>query len=172
MTSKIPSAARGARLRRTLLAGVCVLLLGFQTGCYTLLPMQMEPPVGIDRVQVVLNDRGRFQMESVLGQGVDVVEGVVSRQDSASIEVQVAKVTTIRGATSTWTGEAVTIPRDGISGFRGRQLSKVRSWVLAGVVVGVLVFSAVVLGLDGLGGDPDNPPCTDPSCVPNPSIRW
>ncbi len=149
-----------------------MLLLGFQTGCYTILPMQMEPPVGVDRVQVVLTDRGRFQMESVLGPGTDVVEGVVTRQDSASIEVQVATVTTIRGASSNWTGEVVTIPRDGISGFRGRQLSKTRSWILAGVVVGVLVFSAVVLGLDGLGGDPDDPPCTDPSCVPNPSIRW
>lgn len=134
--------------------------------------MQMEAPSGVDRVAVILNDRGRFNMAPVLGPAVDLVEGVIEQADSTSIRMQVYRVKTLRGETSTWTGEQVTVPRDGIAGYRGRQLSKARSWILAGVVIGVLVFSAVVLGLEGLGGDDGGEPCTGPTCNPNPSIRW
>lgn len=164
----------GRRIRswtRRLIAGVCVLLLGFQTGCYTSLPFQTELP-RTNRVQIVLNDAGRVQMGTLLGPAVNMVEGTVVSQDSSTIRLQVQKVTTIGGQSSQWTGESVDIPRSGIAGFQARRLSKARSWILAGVLLGALVLSISVFGLDGLGGDNPDDPCVGPACEPNPSIRW
>lgn len=164
----------GRRVRlwtRRLVAGVCVLLLGFQAGCYTSLPFQTDLP-RTQRVQVLLNDAGRVQMGALLGPAVKTVEGVVLAQDSSMIRLQVHRVTEAGGQSSQWTGESVDIPRGSIAGFQGRQLSKARSWILAGVVLGALVLSITVFGLDGLGGDDPDEPCIGPTCGPNPSIRW
>jgi len=149
-----------------------VLLLGFQSGCYTFLPINTVAPSGADRIGVVLNDHGRIAMGPMLGPAVDIVEGSVDRVDSTSIRMQVFRVTTIGGGATNWTGEQVEVPRDGVAGFRERELSRARSWILAGIVVGLLVFATVVLGLDGLGGDAGTDPCVPPNCDPNPSIRW
>jgi hypothetical protein len=137
-----------------------------------MMPMQLEMPAGVERVGVVLNDRGRFQLASVLGPATDVVEGGIARQDSTVLELNVYRVVTLRGEASTWTGESVVIQRDGIAGFRERRLSKARSWMLAGAFVGAILLSVVVLGLDGLGADEAPEPCVGPTCNPNPSIRW
>ncbi len=163
---------RGAAWSRRLLAGVCVALLGFQTSCYTLQPFRTDVPPGGDRVGIILNDRGRVLMDQVLGPSVDMVEGSIAGVDSAAFRVSVARVVTIRGDATTWTGETVVVPREGVAGFRERKLSKTRSWVLAGILLGAIVYSIVGLGINGLGGDPDDPPCTPPLCEPNPSIRW
>lgn len=156
---------------RRLIAGVCVLLLGFQTGCYTSLPFQTELP-RTDRVQILLNDAGRVQMGALLGPAVRIVEGAVLAQDSSMVRVLVHKVTTVGGQSAQWTGESVDIPRSSIAGYQARQLSKARSWILAGVVLGALILSITVFGLDGLGGDDGGEPCVGPTCEPNPSIRW
>jgi hypothetical protein len=157
-------------LTRRLLAAGCALLLGFQTGCYTLGPVQSAVPVGAEQVGVLLNDRGRFQMSETLGTEVDMVVGAVASQDEAVIRMQVYRVITLRGEASTWTGETIEVPREGVMGFRERKLSKARSWVLAGAVVGAIIISVLVLDLDLFGEDPEIP-CTGPSCGENPSIR-
>jgi hypothetical protein len=156
---------------RRLLAAFCALLLGFQTGCYTLGPVQSAVPVGAEQVGVLLNDRGRFQMSESLGTEVDLVIGALMEQDDAKIRLAVYRVVTLRGAEATWTGESIEIPRDGIMGFRERKLSKARSWVLAGAVVGAIIISVLVLDLDLFGDPADELPCTGPSCGENPSIR-
>lgn len=158
-------------LTRRLLAAFCALLLGFQAGCYALGPVQSAVPVGAEQVGVLLNDRGRFQMSESLGTEVDIVIGALTGQDDAMIRLAVYRIVTLRGAEATWTGESIVIPRDGIMGFRERKLSKARSWVLAGAVVGAIIISVVVLGLDLFGDAENDPPCTEPSCVVNPSIR-
>ena len=161
----------GRGLTRRISAGVCALLLGFQTGCYTFLPVQTEVPPTSDRIAVILNDRGRFQMADVLGPMVDVVEGSVARQDPSSVRLLVYRVKDLRGGVSTWTGETIDIPREGITGFRERKLSKARSWVLAGTLVGAVVISALLLDLNLFGDPQGDAPCTGPACGTNPSIR-
>jgi hypothetical protein len=120
---------------------------------------------------VILNDRGRFQMADVLGPMVDVVEGSVARQDPSSVRLLVYRVKDLRGGVSTWTGETIDVPREGIAGFRERKLSKARSWVLAGTLVGAVVISALLLDLNLFGDPQGDAPCTGPACGTNPSIR-
>lgn len=158
-------------LTRRLLAACCALLLGFQTGCYTLGPVQSAVPVGAEQVGVLLNDRGRFQLSESLGTEVDLVVGALLGQDDTKIRLSVYRVTTLRGAEASWTGEAIDIPRDGIMGFRERKLSKARSFVLAGAVVAAIIISVLVLDLDLFGDGETELPCTGPTCGENPSIR-
>jgi hypothetical protein len=120
---------------------------------------------------VVLNDIGRVQAAPALGPGVDWVEGAIAGQDSLKVRILVNQVRDLRGGTSTWTGEEVEIARDGIAGFRALTLSKQRSWLLAGVVVGAVVISIVMTNLS-LFGDGEGDEICRRNCNPNPSIRW
>jgi hypothetical protein len=86
-------------------------------------------------------------MGEVLGPSVDIVEGAIEQVDSASVRMNVFRVTDLRGQVSTWTGEQVQLPREGIAGFRERQMSKSRSWIFAGAVIGLVVFTAIAMGL-------------------------
>lgn len=163
--------ARRALAVRRLRGGICLALLAFQTGCYTYLPVQAEVPAQVREVAVVLNDRGRVQMGDGLGPMVDRVEGVVEAQDSAKVRLRVNRVLYLQGNSAIWSGESLDIPRDGILGFRGRQLSKARSWALAAGVAGAVIVTALSFSLDLFGDGKTDPPCTGPSCGENPSIR-
>jgi len=161
---------RGSGWTRRISAAICVCLLGFQIGCYTFLPITSTVPQA-DRVAVVLNDVGRVQAGPTLGPGVDWVEGAIAGQDSLKVRLLVNQVRDLRGGTSTWTGEEVEIAREGIAGFRALTLSKQRSWLLAGVVVGAVVISIVMTNLS-LFGDGEGDEICRRNCNPNPSIRW
>lgn len=164
-TSKATSPFSRRGVLRRLIGGASLLLVLFQAGCYSYLPLQTEMPRSSD-VRVVLNDRGRAEMSAGLGPLVEFVEGVVVAQDSVATRVNVTRVVYIRGGSSIWTGEEVVIPAIGIAGFQGRELSKARSWALAGATLGVVAFSIMNINLNLFGdGTPDR--CTGTNCGPN-----
>ncbi len=152
-----------------MLGGVSLLLVLFQVGCYSYLPMQTELP-GSPEVKVLLNDRGRVDVGAGMGPSVESIEGVVAGEDSTTIRMKVTRVVYLRGGSSIWTGEEVAIPKSGVLGFQGRQFSKARSWALFGLTVGVVAYSILTVNLD-LFNDDQEERCTGPTCGPNTSVR-
>jgi hypothetical protein len=145
---------RGSAFRKAvLLLSLCTLSL--QWGCYSYLPVQSAPPLVSEKMAVALNDRGRLLLGDRLGANVDRVEGVLVSADSAGIVMDVSGIKDLRGGSAVWSGERVTIPNDAIMGFRPRKLSKARSLLLAGAVVGVLAVITFGMSLDLFGTDRD-----------------
>ncbi len=143
---------RGSAFRKAvLLLSLCTLSL--QWGCYSYLPVQSAPPPVSEKMAVALNDRGRVLLGDRLGSSVDRVEGVLVSADSAGIVMDVSGIKDLRGGSAVWSGERVTIPNEAIMGFRPRKLSKARSFLLAGAIVGVLAVITFGLTLDLFGGD-------------------
>lgn len=147
-----------------------MLLVLFQVGCYSYLPMQTEVPRS-GEVMVQLNDRGRVDVSAGMGPNVEAIEGLVVGADSATVRLKVSRVVYFRGGSSIWAGEEVTIAQSGVSGFRTRQFSKGRTWTLAGLVAAVLVISVITADLDLFNNEPDPDRCIGPTCGTNPSVR-
>lgn len=168
-TGKGTSVIRRTSVRR-LVGGLSLLLVLFQVGCYSYLPMQAELPRSPE-VKVLLNDRGRVEVGAGMGPSVESIEGVVASEDSATVRLKVSRVVYLRGGSSVWTGEEVAIPKAGVLGFQGRQFSKARSWTLFGLTVAVVAYSILTVSFD-LFSDDQDPRCTGPTCGPNTDVRW
>ncbi len=168
-TSKGPTVGRRTTVRR-LIGGLTLLLVLFQAGCFTYLPLQSELPQSPE-VRVLLNDRGRVAVADGVGSGVDWIEGAMAGADSATVRLRVSRVVYIRGGSSIWTGEEVVVPRDGVMGFQGREFSKAKSWALFGVTVAALTWFVLNVNLD-LFGDEKDDRCTGTNCGPNTEVRW
>ena len=152
-----------------MVGGLSLLLVLFQVGCYSYLPMQTEVPRSPE-VRVLLNDRGRTELGAGLGPPVEAIEGVVASEDSSAIRLKVSRVIHIRGGSSVWAGEELAIPKAGVLGFQGRQFSKARSWALFGLTAAVVAYSILTVNFD-LFNDDQDPRCTGPTCGPNTSVR-
>jgi hypothetical protein len=110
-------------------------------------------------VQLVLNDKGRLEVASQLGSGVDRVEGTLTAQNADTYTIDVSDVYQIGGGSSKWNGEVVKIAKDGTAGYRIRRFSQVRTVVLAAAITAATVVFLFTTGLTGRGGpDPSGPP--------------
>lgn len=129
---------RSWRVWRRFVGCVCAGLLAMQIGCYSYLPLQTSMPATGRRIAVVLNDRGRALVSEKLGSAMDKVDGLLVSAGESSVTLEVYRTTDLRGNEASWTGEKVQLPKDGITGYQERQLSKKRTTLLvAGVVVGI-----------------------------------
>lgn len=126
--------------RNSALVGAVLL----QTGCYTYLPMQANLPAPESpqaRTGIVLNDRGREILADRVGPLMDRIEGRIDRRENGAVTVSVYRVVNLRGEASTWTGEMVSIPEDGIQGYRTRKFSVGRTAVLVGAVAAAIAIT-------------------------------
>lgn len=133
---------------RRFVGGLCAAALSLQVGCYSYQPLQTGVPATGSRIAVVLNDRGRATLGDRLGSAIDKVDGLLVEGDGASVTLEVYRTMDLRGNAATWTGERVQLPKDGITGYQGRQFSKRRTFLLVGTVVGVIVGAALATNLD------------------------
>ena len=132
------------------------------TGCYTYVPLETaSPPVG-ETLLFQINDRGRVGLES-FGSGLVRVEGRLTSVDARDYVMDVFRVTQLNGARSTWSGESVRLDKEFVGQLQRRQLSRTRTFALAG---GITAGVAVLVGSKGLigvfSGDPDEKPPDDP----------
>src|SRR6185437_13463650 len=67
-------------------------------GCYETLPLQEGSPPETAGVQLVMNDKGRVEVSTMLGGEVDKVEGTLVAQNSASYTLAVSQVYTLGGS--------------------------------------------------------------------------
>lgn len=147
-----------------LIGGVAIL---FQWGCYSFLPVQSSLPVPQERVAVVISDRGRILLGDRIGQLVEHVDGVIESADTAGVVMSVVGTRDVRGGSSLWSGERVEIPAEAILGYRPRQLSKPRSYLLAGTLIAAVAFLTFGLSLDLFA---DDRPDGDTQEPPDPGI--
>lgn len=140
------------RLWRRFVGGLCAAALVLQMGCYTYLPLQTGVPATGSRIAVVLNDRGRATLGDRLGSAIDKVDGMLVESDGVNVTLEVYRTRDLRGNAATWTGERVQVPRDGITGYQGRQFSKRRTYLLVGSVVAVVVATAFAVNFDLFSG--------------------
>jgi hypothetical protein len=120
-------------------------------GCYETLPLQEGPPPASPGVQLVLNDKGREEVSNSLGSAVDRVEGTLIAQNSASYTLAVSEVYTLGGSSSKWSGEDVTIAKDGTRGYQLHRFNPTRTVIIAAVITGAAVAFLVGAGLTGSG---------------------
>jgi len=139
--------------------GLAILL---QWGCYSYLPVQSVPPAAQERAAVVLSDRGRTMMGDRLGQLVERVDGIIVSADSSGVVLSVAGTRDVRGGSSLWSGERVEIPAEAILGYRQRQLSKPRTYLLAGTLVATLALLTFGMSLDLFADEPNGRDSVDP----------
>lgn len=103
--------------------------------------MQTGAPPVAERVQFLLNDRGRVSLAPKLGSAVEKVEGTVVQVTEQAYDVSVSRVTHIGGESAIWNGERVSVGREHVSGYSIRRYQRTRTMLLAGgVTLGVLVF--------------------------------
>jgi hypothetical protein len=116
-------------------------------------------------VIVELNDQARVDLAGAVGQSPLRLEGRMTDRTDSTVVLALRAVETLRGERVTWTGETVTVRRNGVVGMQQRRLDRGRS-VLAGVGAVAAVVALVVgvrLAASGGGGTdvgrpPDNPP--------------
>lgn len=139
---------------------VPLLLAAAATACYTYAPLEGVPPVGSD-VRVNLSDDEALRVSGQTGELSRTIDG---RYTGAAGDTIFLSVATFRvpeaGSGSRQFRQSLAISREGLDGFSGRELSLVRSGIVAGLAAGgiVLVISEVVAGggndPDGDGGNP------------------
>lgn len=130
------------------------------TACYTYAPLQGVPPVGSD-VRVNLSDEEALRVSGQTGELSRTIDG---RYTGAAGDTIFLSVATFRVpeevAGSRQFRQSLAISREGLDGFSSRELSLVRSGIVAGLAAGgiVLVISEVVVGggndPNGEGGNP------------------
>ncbi len=136
--------------------------LTLQTACYSYAPLQTATPQP-KQMGVVINDRGRTLLGERVGELVDRIDGQVISIDSQTVVIDVFRVTDLRGNGSTWTGERVNIPREGVLGFRERKLSTIKVLALVGVAA-VAIAALLSTSLD-VFGDPKTDPPPEPPVI-------
>lgn len=160
----------GRGVRHRLTAVLCAVLLAFQVGCYTYLPIQETAPQSGTLVGIVLNDRGRQLVGGRLGPEAMQVDGSVVSQSESAVTVSVNRVRFMGGSNAIWAGEQVEIPKEGIRGFQERRFSKGRTTMLTiGLLAGLVgIASLIDLAINGRSRT-EIPGLCPPDCGPNPS---
>jgi len=106
-------------------------------------------------VQLVLNDKGRVEVASQLGSGVDKIEGTLTAQDGDTYTLSVSNVYQINGNSAKWNGEVVKVAKDGTAGYNIHRFSKARTLILAAAITAAAVVFLLTTGLAGSGGSSD-----------------
>jgi hypothetical protein len=101
-----------------------------------------------------LNDKGRVAISDKLGNAVDKVEGIITAQNSDSYTIAISQVYQLGGATSKWSGEAVTIQKDETIGYQIHRFNRTRTIVLVAAITAAAVVFLATVGLKA-GGSGD-----------------
>jgi hypothetical protein len=152
------------RARSMLLA--CLLPLGLApaalTGCYRY-TYPPATPAPSRYIALDLNDRGRVALEHHVGPSIARVEGTLDGATDSVLTLRVVRTISLRGQSSRWNGESVTIRREHVGVLRERHFSPGRTVALAGSMaagVGAFILTRDLFGFGGSssGRGPTDPP--------------
>lgn len=161
MSRWVPTSRPAPRLTPAVV-GVWTGALLLQQGCTSFLPMQSSlPTTGTQEVGVVINDRGRTLLADRIGALVEQVDGRLENRDANAITLRVARVTDVRGTSSNWTGERVSIPTEAIAGYRPKTFSKFKTGLFLGAVTAI-ILTTLRLSLDIFGVPTEGPTTGSP----------
>lgn len=130
--------------------GVVLGVMPAALGCYQYSPLDTSTGVQAgEHVAVEISDRGRAELGSRLGPGVQRLEGTLTRTDSVDLEMNVWRVAQIGGPISRWSGESVRFKREYASRVQTRTLNRVKTFAVVGATVAGLVLFTREFGLFG-----------------------
>lgn len=152
---RIASALCGALMNVVVAAGI-----GGMVACQVYTPVVVSPATAGTEVRVTLSDQGTASLGNSLGYGAKFVEGRLTTLTDSTVGVAVTQVTRISGIDETWKGEAVTVPRSGITTIERRETSVTRSLLVAGAVVGGALLAARAGTGSQVGSPGGGPPST------------
>jgi hypothetical protein len=140
--------------RRTIAAGLMpLMLLVSVAGCYSAVPMVPgAPPVTGQRVSLRLTAAGTARVEPVFGPFIVSLDGTRESAATDSVVVRVTRTHHQAGTDETRQGDVVRLAPSEIAQIEGRRLSKGRTALVLGVVLGALALIPVALGSSGGGG--------------------
>jgi hypothetical protein len=132
-----------ARAARGRALATCLLLSS--TACYRTQPVvAAQPPTAGSRVVVTLSPAGTAELASQLGPGVVRAEGVVSQVRGDTLALELTRTAVASGADNLWQRQPVTIPPSAVASIAERRLDRTRSWVVAGIGVGLATLAAIL----------------------------
>jgi hypothetical protein len=137
------------RRRRRIAAMALGVITSVQPACYAYVPMQGAQATPGEHVGLLVSDEGRIALRDQMGQGVDRIEGVLLEKSGDDLLMRVARVKTIRGQTSHWTGENVRIPLTTVARVEERKISGRKTLLL---IAGLAAGAAILITTGTLGG--------------------
>ena len=143
--------AKGLHLSTLLLPALVL------SGCYSYSTALTDKPAPGTELAVILNDRGRVDLEQQLGPEVWQVEGTLVAADDSTVTLRMLKTSTIDHTEMHWAGETVSLRTADFRSMAARRFSPGRTFVLAGTATaGVVAFLATrsLLGFGSAGSGP------------------
>lgn len=123
-------------------------------GCYTYTPLDTSTGVQAgEHVSVEITDRGRAELGDRLGSGVLRLEGMLTRADTANLEMNVWRVAHFSGPVSRWSGETVLLRREYASRVQSRTLDRGKTYLVAGAALAGFVLFTSQFDLLGFASD-------------------
>ena len=137
---------------------VAITLIG--TGCFTYREVPITGVTVGTSVKVTLTDAGTKSVEQAVGPYVLSFEGVVRGSDPSQLSVALESVSRRDAAQSRWNGELVSVATGDIRELQEKNLSKVRSWTVGGVLIagGTAFIGAIARALGSSSGSTLRPP--------------
>jgi hypothetical protein len=118
-------------MRRSVLG--CAVIVSVSCQSYTRVPTGLAEPPGSD-IRLGLTSSGEIALVPAVGPHVTTLEGTVVSWDSSTIHMLVREIVRDNGETALWRDESVLVPKDAIATIETKQLSRVRSMLLAGAL--------------------------------------
>lgn len=122
------------------------------SSCHTYRPMVASTPASGVRVRAELTDLGTVELARYVGPGAGAIEGRVLQATDSIVTLGVLTVRNRNGIESYWKGERVAVPRELVSTLSTRTLSRSRTTLAAGTLVGVAGAVAMLFASGAIGG--------------------
>lgn len=142
-------------IRRFTAFSVAALQL-LNTACFSYVPVQTPPQPGAE-VALEVTDEGRLALNDKIGPGVVRLEGTLAGVEGDELVVDANAVQQVRGYITDLGGVRVRLPQRYVTRMDERRLSRTRTALVIGGVVGIVVgFFATKLS--GRSTPPDKEP--------------
>lgn len=141
----------------------CLLMFvtGLTIGCYVYVPVATTPVPG-EQLALDINDQGRVGLGERIGAAASKVEGTVQANTDSAYQLRVTSVSYMNGQSNPWTGEALSVRKDFVSGVRERKFSRGRTFFTAAAIVGTAAAFIISRNIFGGGSIPIEPPPPPP----------
>lgn len=118
------------------------------SGCYTLTTLRTGSPTPGASVRVTIWREAAAGLTDQLGAGVNALDGRVLSSTADSLVLGVNQVLRQNESVDPWRGERVALARSWLTQIQGRNLSVVRTTLLAGGALAAVIIIANSLSLD------------------------
>jgi len=141
------------KLRRSI--AVAVGVLHVCTACYSYAPVETTPAPGA-QVALEVTDEGRVALRDKVGPGVVRLEGTLAGVEGTELLVDAQAVRQVRGYISDLGGVRVRLPRQYVTRIDERRLSRTKTLLVAGGIVGAIAALFITKGFGGKGTPPES----------------